>query len=84
MARLSIFAALFACHPAVAEQRAPIPVGQLAAPGSHHERQRIGDPKIAAPAWVLASHAETWVVAPRDDRSGSGHSLSVRCAASCR
>ena len=37
----------------------------------------IDDPKIVALARAFAPHAETWVVAPAMDRSGSGSYLSV-------
>jgi 5'-nucleotidase len=37
----------------------------------------LDDPKIVALARAFAAHTETWVVAPRDDRSGSTHFLSV-------
>lgn len=37
----------------------------------------IDDPKIVALARAFAAHAETWVVAPATDRSGSGSYLTV-------
>lgn len=37
----------------------------------------LDDPKIVALARAFAPHAETWVVAPREDRSGSTHFISV-------
>ncbi|HUF64849.1 MAG TPA: 5'/3'-nucleotidase SurE [Gemmatimonadaceae bacterium] len=37
----------------------------------------IDDPKIVALARAFARHAETWVVAPAADRSGSGSYLTV-------
>lgn len=37
----------------------------------------IDDPKIAALARAFAERAETWVVAPAEDRSGSGGYLTV-------
>lgn len=37
----------------------------------------IDDPKIVALARAFAEHAETWVVAPSGDRSGSGSYLSL-------
>jgi 5'-nucleotidase len=37
----------------------------------------IADPKIVALARAFAPHAETWVVAPAENRSGSTHYLSV-------
>jgi len=37
----------------------------------------LGDAKIVALARAFAPHAETWVVAPSENRSGSTHYLSV-------
>jgi 5'-nucleotidase len=37
----------------------------------------IDDPKIVALARAFAAHAETWVVAPATDRSGTGSYLTV-------
>src|SRR5215203_2299435 len=37
----------------------------------------IGDPKIVALARAFAPHAETWVIAPATNQSGTGSHLSV-------
>lgn len=44
----------------------------------------IDDPKIVALARAFSEHAETWVVAPVEDRSGSGAQLSMMRTGSLR
>ena len=44
----------------------------------------IDDPKIVALARAFSAHAETWVVAPAEDRSGSGAHMSMMRTGSLR
>ena len=59
------------------------PLGAQTAPDDFPRRvlitndNGIDDPKIVALARAFAAHAETWVVAPSGDRSGSGSYLTV-------
>lgn len=71
LASVLVLAAMMA-SPVAAEDEAPFPARVLIT-----NDNGIDDPKIRALAQAFAGRAETWVVAPDRDRSGSGTTLSL-------